>query len=62
MYTLQLVKLTEVKLQKKKCGGVYFLLYSIAYGMLILQRLSPPELLFNVFRLRKGLTGPSSVL
>ena len=37
------------KLQKKKCGGVYFWLYGIAYWMPIQQKLSPPVLHFSDF-------------
>ena len=34
---------------KKQCGGVYFLLYSIVYWILIQRKLTLPELLFSVF-------------
>ena len=38
-----------IKLQKKQCGGVYFLLYGIAFWMQFEEKLSPIEWPFNVF-------------
>ena len=41
--------ITQTGCKKKQCERVYFWLHSIAYWMLIQQKLTPLELLFSAF-------------